>query len=173
MWLVVEEGQGLSEASSYISENDAIKYLPSTVMEEWNTMQLDERIDKLIIASQFIDRSFKWVGTQKTFEQGLSWPRIGAMYQGHAVPDNMIPQQVKRACIMALLLVHEYGVELFRSTGELAVKSEKIGPIAMSYFEPGKSMLYYESTYEDINNTLRGLYLRSSGNVISVPVVRR
>ena len=172
MTLVLETGQGLPDANSYISNQDAINHLPSSNLDVWNGLSDDERIDRLVIASQFIDSSFEWVGMRKTFEQGLSWPRVNVMYQGHIVPDNIVPQQIKRASIMALLLIHEFGIEFFRSTGEASIKREKLAVLETEYFEPGMYAIY-ESRFGDINNMLRGFYTAQiTSGVLTADVIR-
>ena len=173
MKLVVETGAGLPDANSYVSLNDAMKNLPSLAKEEWKGMLKNERIDRLVIASQFIDVSFIWAGQQKTFEQGLSWPRVCVYFEGHSVPDNIVPRQVKRAVIMALLMIFEHGISVFQSNAELLVKKEKLGPIETEYFSPGVHYYEFKSQYEDINNMLHGFYSApSGGNVIAVDVKR-
>jgi len=172
MTLVREHGQADPDSNSYITNNDAINNLPSTVIPEWNELSKDKRIDRLVIASQFIDFSFNWLGTSKTFEQGMAWPRVGLMFEGHPVPDNIVPQQIKRACYMALLLIHEHGIEIFRSTAELKVKKEKMAVFETEYFEPGLTAIY-ETQFADINNVLRGFYAPpSKGGVVTSQVIR-
>jgi len=172
MILVVETGAGLPDANSYISNNDAIGALPSAVVKEWNLLDADERVDRLVAASQFIDRTFIWIGKQKTFTQGLAWPREGVIYQGHPVPDDIVPKAIGRACIMALLLIHEQGIEVFQSTGEAMIKKEKFAVMETEYFAPG----YYaefKSKYEDMNNLLRGFYTApTGGNLVIAEVLR-
>jgi len=172
MKLTVEYGRGLPEANSYLSNADAINNLPSSSMDEWNAYTDDERIDRLVAASQFIDISFTWIGKQKTFEQGMSWPRINVMFEGHAVPDDLVPRQVKRAAIMALLLIQSQGLEIFQSTGEALIKKEKFAVMETEYFAPG----YYaefKSKYEDMNNLLRGFYTApTGGNLVIAEVLR-
>jgi len=173
MNLVVETGLGLPNANSYIDESDALAGLPSSFMEEWIALTQDERNDRLIIASQFIDTAYQWVGTQKTLEQGLAWPRVGVMYQGHEVPDNIVPRAIKRASVMALILVLTQGIDVFRSTGELLVKKEKLAVMETEYFEPGK-LESYGSGFEDIDNLLKGFYVvqTTGGGVVTAEVLR-
>jgi hypothetical protein len=171
MQLVVETGEGLVDANSYIDLTDIEKYMPSTVLAQWQELSVDEQIDRMVTASLFIDFSFNWIGRQKTFEQGLSWPRINVFFQKQEVPDHYIPLRIKRACVMAADLIMRFGLGVFLETGEAQVKKEKLGPMETEYFEALKIDSTNSSQFADINNTLRGLFYKP-GNVITVEVLR-
>jgi hypothetical protein len=170
MRLVVETGEGIPDANSYVDFTDVENYAPSAVLAEWDALSEDEKTDRVIIASLFIDVSFTWSGRRKTFIQGLSWPRVNVFFQGHPVPDACIPAQIKRACVMAVMLVMEFGVGVFQETGETPVKKETLGPIETEYFGSLKAL--YESQYSDINNTLRGFFTKPGG-IMTAEVVRK
>jgi hypothetical protein len=172
MQLIIETGQGLPDANSYIDIADAEIYLPSTVLDKFQALSPEEQIDCLIIASLFIDFSFNWAGQQKTLEQGLSWPRLNVFFQSHKVPDDYIPNQIKRACTMAISLITQFGTGVFQDTAELQVKKEKLGPFETEYFEAVKIQFSNSSEYSDINNTLRGLFIKPS-SVMTAEVLRR
>ena len=172
MLLIVEIGQGLSDSNSYIDVLDVAKYLPSSTHKKFLEMTDEEQIDNMITASMFIDYSFSWIGNQKTLEQGLSWPRINAHFQGHRIPDDFIPIQIKKACVMALNLIMQFGIGFFQETGEAEVKKEKLGIIETEYFEALKANYLYSSEYSDINNMLRGLFNKQSNNVYTAEVIR-
>jgi len=171
MQAVVETGVGLPDANAYIDLTDVIKYLPSTAMAELTALSLDEQIDRLIIASLFIDYSFDWKGTKKTLTQGLSWPRVNVWFQKFKLPDDHIPLEIKRACAMAISLIMEFGIGVFHDAGEAQIKKEKLGPLETEYFEALKTEFTNSTQYTDINNMLRGLYKEPS-NIMSAKVVR-
>ena len=174
MQLNVETGNGLHNSNSYIDFIDIDEYLSSSVLEKWNALTDDEKIDRMITASSFIDYSFNWIGQQKTLEQGLCWPRINVLFQNHLMPDNYVPNRIKRACVMALVLIIEHGLFVFQETGESEVKKEKIGPMETEYFESLKTHSINNSQYSDINNMLRGLFnTPQKSSIISVPLERR
>ena len=170
--MVAETGAGLPDANSYVSEAEALQDLPSSVIGEWNALTADGRADRLVAASGFIDVSFGWVGKRKTLGQGLSWPRVGVTWQGHAVPDDTVPRPVKRACIAALLMILAEGADVFRSMAEPPVKRERFSVMDTEYFDP-RPPAVYESPHADINKMLSGLYAPpSKGGVISAEVLR-
>jgi len=174
MQLIVETGEGLLYANSYINSADIEKYMLSNVMVKWNELSADEQIDRLIIASLFIDYSFDWIGQRKTLEQGMNWPRINVTFQGHTISDNYIPLQIKKACIMAVNLVMEFGIDFLQEKGEAQIKKEKLGIIETEYFEMLKSQSEFNSQFADINNMLRGFYKKScTGGMVTAEVLRK
>jgi len=173
MILSVENGEGLPNSNSYISLTDIENYLPSTIKEKWDLLSDDEKNDRLIIASMFIDYSFNWIGQRKTLEQGLNFPRKNIVFQGHEIPDNYIPAQVKKACAMAVNLLINCGIDFFQETGEAQVKKEKLGAMETEYFEALKSQFDYNTQFNDLNNILRGFYNMPSKGVITAEVLRK
>ena len=172
MQLIIETGMGLPDANSYIDMAGIDFYLSSSDMTKLGKLSKSEQIDRLVIASLFIDYSFNWLGHKKSFEQGLNWPRIDVKFQKYEIPDNYIPLQIKRACAMAVSLLIEYGLGVFRETGEAQVKKEKLGPLETEYFEALKKELVNKTQFSDINNVLRGLF-RVPSNVTTAKVLRR
>jgi len=174
MRLVIETGAGLPDANSYISEKDAMDNLLSSLQEQWNGFTPDERIDRLITATQYLDLSFNWIGSQKSLEQGLCWPRTNVIYQGHTIPDNVVPKPIKRAVLMLLQLTFDYGIEIIKPSTETQVKKEKIGALETEYFAPSETITSYGTAFADINNLLAGFYstLTKGSGVQTSDVVR-
>lgn len=173
MILVVEKGQGLPNANSYIDDGDVMDNLPFSAMDMWQGLTQDEQTDRLVIASQFIDSSFSWIGKQKTLEQGLSWPRVGVMWQGFCIPDDSIPRPIRQACIMALYLIISQGLDIFRDTGDAEVKMEALGSLKTEYFERIKGMAANGTNFNDINRLLKGFYAEVSGDYLVSEVIRK
>ena len=173
MLLIVETGQGLNDANSYIDTADVERNLPSISYKKFSELSEDEQIDCMVIASLFIDYSFNWRGCQKLLEQGLNWPRVNVIYQGHSVPDNFIPLQIKKASVMAISLIIEFGISVFQKTGEAQIKKEKLGPMETEYFETIKKANLYNSEFSDMNNILRGLFFEPSNGVMTAEVLRK
>jgi len=173
MRLLVETGEGLPNANSYIDVTDIENYLPSSVYNNFNSLTTDEQFDRMIIASFFIDYSFNWLGKIKTLEQGLSFPRTDIIFQGHELPNNIVPMQVKKACAMAVNLIMKSGISVFQKTGEAQIKKEKMAIFETEYFEVIKKEYQNSSEYSDLNNILRGLFFRPTGGVLTAEVSRR
>jgi len=173
MLLVVETGLGLSDANSYIEIADVERYLPSSMYDKFSELEELEKIDRMIIASMFINYSFNWLGLQKTIEQGLSWPRTNVFFQGHKIPDDYIPIQIKKASVMALNLIMQFGINFFQENGKAQVKRQKLGIIETEYFEALKANFIDNTEYQDINNMLRGLFKKEGNENYVAEVFRR
>ena len=171
MTLILETGSGNHNSNSYIDETLVEEFATSSFKEKWEELSTDNQVDLMIVASLFINDSFEWAGKQKTLEQGLAFPRVGISYQGFDIPDDVVPRQVVRACVMALGLLLEKGESVFRSTGEAEVKKEKLAVMETEYFS---RMIDENATaFDDINNILRGFYSQmQKGGVISAQVLR-
>ena len=172
MRLIIETGTGFPDANSYIGITDVNLFLPSAVLEKWNDLSEDEKIDRLLIASLFIDSSFNWKGIQKKLEQGMNWPRTDVYFQGHKLPDDYIPNRLKKAVGMALNLIMDFGLGVFQQIGDVQVKREKLGQLETEYFESLKTNAENGTAYGDINNILRGLYCQP-GSVMTAEVIRK
>ena len=174
MILLVETGEGLPDTNSYIATADIEKYMPMSVYKKFLELSAEDQTDYAIIASLFIDYSFNWIGQRKTLEQGMSWPRTGAVFQQHEIPDDYIPFQIKRACITAISLIMQYGIGVFQDTAEAQVKKEKLGALETEYFEAIKSYFSDSSEYSDINNMLRGFFtVPNFSGVMTAEVIRK
>ena len=171
MTLIIEDGQGLPDANSYIDELDAVNFLPSFHMEDWRKMKTKEKFDRLILASRFIDTAFRWVGTQKTLEQGLQWPRENVRFQNHGISSDTVPKVIKRASLMALVIISEQGMEVFQLNTGVQIKKEKMAVMEIEFFQQTENK-ECKSEYDAINNLLKGLYVDRRCNVVSVPVER-
>jgi hypothetical protein len=164
MILIVEKGQGLPDSNSYIQEKDISIFLPSAKMALWEELDTDDRIDRMVIASQFIDITFKYKGLPSHFDQGLSWPRKGVLIGDYELPDNLIPRRIKQAVIIALAtLIDADDIDVFKSDGDPAVKKEKFAVMEQEYFNPAQGYGADTSNYQDINNLLRDYVIQNMG----------
>lgn len=130
MALVVEDGTGLANATSFVSRADYIAFAAArgvTIADEDATdVQLVKAMDYLLT------RCYR--GDPKTGDQGLPFPRRVENFDGTlAFPDDEVPAGMKRGQMFAALAVRD-GVNLQPvSAGGAAVKREKVGPIETEY----------------------------------------
>lgn len=86
-------------------------------------------------ATDWIDRSFRFVGTRATETQRLAWPRTGAYdNDGYLIASDEIPRQVEEAMyIMADL--YRSGTYDFSGilTDDAAVERQKVDVIEIEY----------------------------------------
>lgn len=109
---------GATNANSYETLAEANTYFQGRILLDPPWIEVGDPSERLLItatknieifgsgAKRLVregDRSFfvvgrKWTGNPTSSTQALSWPRTG-MYdrQGRAIPDNVIPQELKEA----------------------------------------------------------------------------
>lgn len=130
MALVVEDGTGLANATSFVSRADYIAFAAArgvTIADEDATdVQLVKAMDYLLT------RCYR--GDPVNGNQGLPFPRRVENFDGTlAFPDDEVPAGMKRGQMFAALAVRD-GVNLQPvSAGGAAVKREKVGPIETEY----------------------------------------
>jgi hypothetical protein len=172
MVLIYEDGGGVQDANTYLFTGQVRQLLSARAFELFEALDADSQSDYLAAASGFIDRSYKWIGRIKDIQQGLSWPRIGAVFDGFEL-ENTVPKPVVKASAAALDLMLTQGVDVFSPSNEAQVKKEKLSIIETEYFELKTGGAdSYKSAYLDFNNILRGLFIQTAGNKIDVPAVR-
>ena len=121
--LVVETGEGLSDANSYATLAEAETY-HDTIPTTWRGMWLDASdADKevcLVRATSLLDQLCPWLGDAVTTGQTLRWPRSGVYTRdGLLLADDAIPQWLKDA-------TSEFGRCLLESNRPAAVEEREI-----------------------------------------------
>lgn len=94
-----EDGTGLINANSYVTEAFANTYHADRQQSEWSSANILTRQGALVRASDYIDKRFgkKFRGFRQTKDQALEWPRLDAFDDDDYVLDN-IPSQLEKAC---------------------------------------------------------------------------
>lgn len=133
MTFLVETGSGLSGATSYISVEEADSHFEALENASWTDASLGQKQQALNRASLYVD-SYQYGGCMLTLEQGLSWPRSGALDR-EGRPLTGLPF----ALIAAVL---ELAGEYIKTPPEVfekgAVLKEKIGPVELVYSTTAK-----------------------------------
>jgi hypothetical protein len=140
MALTIEIGQGISDAESYASVDDADTYFTNRGITIWGDVTVVEKEQALRRATDYMTQNYRgrWLGARRTIEQALDWPRVNVqitvdgewVYGFNYFPFDKVPNEVKRACI-ELALRASMG-ELTEDTSQ-AVLLETIGPITTEY----------------------------------------
>jgi hypothetical protein len=94
MALIVEDGTGLANAESYISEADATAYWASRLNDAWANATAPQREASLRNAADYLSYVYGWPGQPSTTTQRLSWPRAGVPSGAATFPSTAIPQQI-------------------------------------------------------------------------------
>jgi hypothetical protein len=172
MTLIVEDGTAKVNAESYASVADATAYHTARGREDaWDAIEDQEAA--LRLATQYMEQAYRmrWKQFRTTSTQALSWPRAwvqipdapyGYGSQSAYVPNNVVPTEVKQAC-MELALRTGSG-ELAPDLDRQAI-TEQIGPIRVEYDESSS----YHTQYRSVDMMLAP-YLMSMG--MSSPLVR-
>lgn len=161
--LIVETGEGLKTANSYITLDEAKEYLTL------RSVEFDEASieSKVILACDFLTfAGFSFKGEKTNFEQSLDFPRKN-LFIGHTeISSKSVPQQVKTAQLELLKLRIE-SPQLFEvmSYQDFIVK-EKIDVIETQYASPAE-IAEVMSRMKTIDNILLP-FIRGSGGQLKV-----
>ena len=169
--MIVENGDGLAGADSYVTIDFADDYFSARGVSGWESFDTVKKEQSLIRATDYIDNIFQWYGKKLVPEQSLRFPRENLRdYEGNEVSG--IPTCLKQAvCDAAMMLAN--GTELFQTQNENGdVVSETITTLSFTYSKSEKTTTS-KTLYDSINTKLRGLFRDTSSNrVVSGKVER-
>ena len=157
MAFVVETGEGLPDATAFISVAFAKEYWDDRGRSY--SAYDDAQIEAAIVrATMYLSESFTWKGyrtKQRNYldplaSQSLEWPRVGVVDEsqhradsdfgygdygyGILIPDDVIPRPLKWAT--AEIAYHELtdpGAFAPSHTTNRIVETEKVGPVSITY----------------------------------------
>ena len=171
MALIPETGDGLPDANSYTSIEEADAYLADREAAAWFPLSDYQKTAGLIEATAYLDGTYTWVGKVQYGSQALGWPRVyGCDHEGREIASDAVPAQVARAT--ALLAVEAAAGRLQPSTTATsgALKRKRVGPLELEYFE-GTAGAATARSFPAVSGMLRGLTRGGPGD-ISGSVVR-
>lgn len=133
MALIVEDGTGLSNSNSYVSEDEAREYAEARGVE---LPDGDAEVAAMLIsAMDYLEAQRSRFQGSKTHPgvQALQWPRVGVVLDcSYILPDNIIPSELKQAQ-MALAMEVNAGRQLLPSSDGRVVKKEKVDVIEREF----------------------------------------
>lgn len=155
--LVVETGNCLDNANSYVDLDFADKYNAERARTSWSALDDEQKKRLLILGTDYIDHYYKWHGYKSTSRQALSFPRV-RLIDADGFIVNGIPLNLKKAVVEAayLNISNETLYETKSENGN--IKREKLDVIETEYFEK-KNTVDYSSIYTILNSLLNGLYI--------------
>lgn len=164
MALIVEDGTGLTDAEAYISVADADTYFAARGNAAWSALDEAGKEAALRLGFDYMGAVYgqRWKGCRVSATQAGDWPRDGVCVDGYELPDDEVPLQVARA--NAELAVRASAGSLLEDQGA-QVKSEQVGPIAVSYMDGARQAIKYAAV-----DAMVAALLRGGANM--VPVVR-
>lgn len=104
--LIPEDGTGVPNANTYATRAQADEYHEGRLHgSTWTAATPESKDQALVSATRYLD-TLTWEGERISIDQALAWPRTGAVWDGHEVPDTMLPRPVRDATIeLARLLL--------------------------------------------------------------------
>lgn len=200
MAFIVETGQGLSNATAFISVADAKEYWDDRGMD--HSAYTDPQIQAAIIrATQYLSESFNWKGhrtKQRNYAhpdqtQALDWPRVGVVVErdtdidyggyregyygdgygtGIIVPDNVIPPELKWATAeVAFYELSNPGAHAPVHHANQIVKTEKVGPLSVTYENSSNTSANARPTMPLITDLI-GRFLETGSHALTGMTVR-
>jgi hypothetical protein len=123
-------------ANSYTTTTQASAFLTMRLgTDAWDEASVDEQIAALQWATRLIDEQIGWYGVPTTTTQALAWPQTGQEDPwGRLVAPDVIPLQVQQAtALYALGLLESTAPGAPQASGDLIIKSKKIGDTTITY----------------------------------------
>jgi hypothetical protein len=156
---VVENGSGLSNATSYVAldEADDLAVLNIHNSDTWLALTADDKRNLLIYASRILDARTTWNGERVTLSQGLEWPRKGLIDRyGNAVSGAAVPYNVRWAVVeFAKWSMTED--RLSRTQPDNVVSEVKVDSILLKFADPTLIASEQFKTPDIVTDLLRGL----------------
>lgn len=155
MALIVESGEGLANAESYISVADADARHTAFGNSAWTGSDAVKEA-ALRRATAYMMQAYRgrWKGTRLMRAQALDWPRHGAVVDGFDWPSNAVPEEVANAC--ADLAIKALAGDLNADQNGRAVIREKVGPLETEYAEYGSTAAQYRAVDMALSALLTG-----------------
>jgi hypothetical protein len=146
-------------SNAYVSIEDADAYWTERGDTVWSAASEAAKEVAIILATQYMDACYKWVGRIEDEEQLLGWPRLYA-YDGEGRTLEDTPQKVADACCeLAKIALNG---PLVPSGSAERIKREKIGNIEVEYADSGATGAY--AGYDTATILLRGIGSFKNGN---------
>jgi hypothetical protein len=171
MAIVAEDGFGLQTSNAYVDIPYVSAYLLGEQLAAWGALSETEQEAAIIRATRAVDALYDWKGTRKTLEQSFNWPRVGIEFEGFEIIG--VPAAVKKATAEAVGLFLD-GAEFFSGEADVAVTSERVDVISVSYAAPQAGANREATKFEVLNRLVKGLIKtgNGSGGFGSAPVLR-
>lgn len=173
MAVIVEDGTGLSNSNSYVSDAELLSYANAR-----GIALLSSTTPLLVMATDWLETK-SFIGNKGSQNQALQWPRISyspvplgtlsyaPLYMfpiylsvdGYIITPTMIPARLKKAQMEAAIQM-DVGYDV-NAVMEQEVVSEQVGPIKVEY-QQGSTNAVYLPVAEKI---LAPLLSKGAGNI--------
>jgi hypothetical protein len=132
-------------ANSYVTVTAATVFLTLYLnADAWEDASAEMQATALQHATRLLDHQVRWYGVPSTATQALAWPQIGQTDTwGRPVAPDIVPSVVQEAtALYALSLLEALAAEdagASAGTGDLVIKSKKVGDTTITYQDTGSS----------------------------------
>jgi hypothetical protein len=168
--LTAETGAGVADANTYATRAQADQYHEGRLhTAAWTSAAPAVKDQALVMATRFLDANITWQGNRIDINQALAWPRKSVTWDGHPVPEDMLPKPVVDAtCELARLLIT---ADLQADQENDNIKSLNLGNSALEIeFKDGSKTRRIPLAIGEI---LQGIGGSNSGNGITQRKVTR
>ena len=178
MALIIEDGTMPKGSNAFVSVAEADAYLSARNISTWPLPASDLETDQnlagkeaaIVRASDYLN-TLTWRGAKTEWNWPMAWPRKEVFVPGtydEYVPDDIVPEQVKRACIELAALFYS-GEDLLAAVERGGrVASETVGPISTSYFDDASNETFYPAVAGLIGRFLAVIPGEAGGNHYTV-----
>jgi Putative DnaT-like ssDNA binding protein len=123
-------------ANSYTTPSRASAFLTMRLdTAAWDEASVDDQSTALQWATRLLDEQVQWYGMPTSPAQALALPQVGLVDQWERIiPSTVIPLAVEQAtALYALALLESTAPDAPQATGDLVIKSKKIGDTTITY----------------------------------------
>ena len=139
--LIVEDGTGIADANSYVSEAEYLDYWTNRGNATAMAITGDDLKSLLIQATDYVESVYygKWLGDSLTATQALEFPRVIDLV------DVGVPSRLKKACFELALKANSGSL---LTDVEQRVTKEKVGSLSVEYDKYSNQLTQYTNVYE-------------------------
>lgn len=134
MQFIVENGEGLDNATSYVTVEYVDDYIEFVdVDSEWIDMDDEEKQLRIMQATEYVDNLLIWTSQLKSTDQSLNFPRNEFNdKQGRTIAADSVPSRIKQA---VAVVTHTGLSQDIYDEGAL-LSSEIYGKSSETYYKP-------------------------------------
>jgi hypothetical protein len=148
--ITVEDGTGLSNATSYASEAELTAY---NLERNITLGAANGSASEILIKAMDYLESKKFIGDKYSSAQALQWPRLNVVIDGYYIDRDSIPTLLREAQM-------EIAISIDAGTNPLANKTretikEKVGDIEVQYSPNALATEYLTAAETKLNKLVR------------------
>ena len=160
MAVIVEDGNIITGANSYVTEAEVVAYAAAR-----GTTILLADAEQLIVKSMDYIESLAFIGIKSTEAQPLQWPRYNATVDGYLIDSDEIPSELTKGQLETILAINAGNDPL--TTVDRLKESVSVGSLSVTYVSGSTT-----NTVKSINSALKKLLASGGGSGISFTVKR-